>query len=104
MSYVGRVWRGELPLAVTFFAFHLGGWAALFALGHLFSRILPLTTYAWVSTMLIPIWLCFFVWTLTAIWRSSDLASKWPKMLARGWCIVVFTTLVQTIILPIFFG
>ncbi|RCU51705.1 MULTISPECIES: hypothetical protein [Corallincola] len=103
MSYVGRMWRGELPLAVTFFGFHLGGWATLFALGHLLSRTMPVAGYVWASFLLIPIWLAFFVWSLTGLWRAAEHVSKWPKMFARGWVMVVGLTLVQTLILPIFF-
>jgi hypothetical protein len=104
MSYVGRIWRGEMPLAITFFAFHLGGWASLFALGHLLSRTMAAEEYIWVSSTLIPLWLGFFIWSLTGIWRAAEHASKWPKIFARGWVMVVSLNLIQTIVFPIFIG
>lgn len=94
-----KVWRGEIPLPITFFGPHLGGWALLWLLNNFAPAILArdaLQLYGLLMLLVMPI---FFIWSMTGVWRSAKHAKKWPRLMAQFWVIALVLSFSYDLIL-----
>lgn len=99
MDWLLRVWRGEVPLPVTFFGPHLGGWALLWMLNNFAPAILDRAQVQLYGMLMLLVMPMFFVWSMTGVWRSAKKASKWPRLIAQFWVIALILSFVYDLIL-----
>ncbi len=64
-SYVDRLWRGEIPLAITYWAWGVGGNGVLTSIAHWAQSDFDVAFFVRIISLI------YYVFTVAAIWRSA---------------------------------